>query len=372
MQRQRALRKPRWSIWPVFLKGRRGHAAPLLSVLAHAAVLTVLINVLSLAGSFYLLAIYDVVLPAKSVSALAGFAIAMAGLSAICCLLEIYRGRVLSRGGAALERRLRSHVLAAVKLLPSGLHGACSPAQPVRDLEQVRMCLTGASGSLMLDLPAVPILLAAVYLQHATLGHVATGGVLLAISMAFAAHALTADHHAAVAATWTRLLRLCEGLGSRDVHARNLDKRWRDLAEVRTRLQQRAAARSAIGAAVVKAARATLQTGIVGIGAWLVLRDEISPGAMVVASILVARAVATVEAAGAQWRSVTFALASWRRLEVLLDATAQPAAPSRPPPTRQYRLARERIAVGSSSVGPVPGVRLRPDTVAGYARPMLE
>jgi ABC-type protease/lipase transport system fused ATPase/permease subunit len=223
----------------------------------------------------------------------------------------------------------------------------------------------------MLDLPAVPIFLAAICLQHLTLGLVATGGVLLVVAMAIASHSLSRPHHTSAASTWARLLQLCETLGSRDEQARDLDKRWCDLAEVRTRLQQRAAAWSAIGTAAIKGVRAILQTSMVAVGAWLVLRDEISPGAMVVASIFMGRAVAPVEAAVAQWRNFASALASWRRLVVLLDAQALPAAQSCSQ-NRRYELARERVTIGTSSIASVPSVRLRSEARVDYTRPMLE
>ena len=113
--------------------------------MAKAIVLTAAINVFGLAGSFGVLALYDVVLPGRSISGWAWLALAMGGIAAVCLWLEIGRGRVLSRTGAALERNLRWRVFKAVRLVPVKLRGVCSPGQPVRDMEQVRACLSGAS-----------------------------------------------------------------------------------------------------------------------------------------------------------------------------------------------------------------------------------
>jgi PrtD family type I secretion system ABC transporter len=65
---------------------------------------------------------------------------------------------------------------------------------------------------------------------------------------------------------------------------------------------------------ISKVMRLFLQSGILGLGAWLVIQGEVSAGTIVAASIIMARALAPIETAIAHWRGFVAARQSYDRL----------------------------------------------------------
>jgi ATP-binding cassette subfamily C protein len=70
---------------------------------------------------------------------------------------------------------------------------------------------------------------------------------------------------------------------------------------------------------LAKVLRLLLQSIILGLGAYLVLRQELTPGAMIAASIMMGRALAPIDAAIANWRAFIAARQSVTRLSDVLE-----------------------------------------------------
>lgn len=318
---------------------------------AGAAALTGLINVLGLTGCFYMLAIYDRVLPEQSVSALAALSLAVVGLHAVYGVLDILRGRVLSRTGGAIQAAFRDRVFAAVQLLPLRLRHVRDPLQPVRDLDQVRAFVSGAGAAALLDLPWVPVYLSAVYLLHPALGLFALGGVVLVVSLALLADARTARAHLAAAKHGALRLNFCDTVGRNAEAARamglgaHLQTRWRELSDVHAAGYQAAMDAAGVFAGASKSMRLIVQSGILGCGAFLVIRADISAGIMMAASILMSRALTPIEAASAHWHGFVSTRQSYRRLGALFEALAEEHAGSIEPLRPQKNFAVESLSV---------------------------
>src|SRR5699024_9604176 len=75
--------------------------------------------------------------------------------------------------------------------------------------------------------------------------------------------------------------------------------------------------------------RLFLQSALLAAGAWLVLRQELTPGAMIASSILMGRVLAPVEQIVGGWSAVQRALDGWKRLGELLSR--RPPQPQRTP-----------------------------------------
>jgi ATP-binding cassette subfamily C exporter for protease/lipase len=133
-----------------------------------------------------------------------------------------------------------------------------------------------------------------------------------------------------------------------DVHRRWMGKR-RDF------LQREAVASDRAGAyqAVSKFLQVTVGSLLLGLGAWLLLKNQLNGGAgmMVVGSILGGRALAPLVQLVTQWRAVVNACDAWRRLDSLLNAIApRPDAMSLPPPKGTLQV--ESLVAGAPGNGP--------------------
>src|SRR5439155_576589 len=80
--------------------------------------------------------------------------------------------------------------------------------------------------------------------------------------------------------------------------------------------------------ATAKVMRMTLQSAVLGVGAFLVIHQEATAGIIIAGSILSARALAPVDLAIANWKGFVAARQSWHRLNKLLGSLPAQTAPT--------------------------------------------
>lgn len=298
-----------------------------------------LINVLYLTGSFYMLQVYDRVIPSRSVPTL----IALSALAAVLyggqAALDFCRQRVLARMARSLDERLSPRVFALVACLPLMGRGGGVGLQPLRDLDQVRSFLAGSGPLGFFDLPWIPFYLAICFLFHPLIGLAATAGALVLVLLTICTEAFTRRPIKAAALHGAARMRLAEasrrnaevvvamGMGGR------LSARWSTVNQQHLDAHERAGdVASGLGGAS-KVARMALQSGVLGLGAYLVIHGEASSGIIIAGSILSARALAPVELVIAHWKAFSGARQSWAHLRRLFAAVPEPAdpLPLRPP-----------------------------------------
>src|SRR3954452_18989376 len=141
-----------------------------------------LVNVLYLTGSFFMLEVYDRVIPSRSVPTLVGLMVLALVLYGFQGALETLRSRILARVGAALDEALSARVFDLVVRAP--LKGA-TPGDgllPLRDLDALRGFLSGSGPGAFFDLPWMPIYLVICFLFHPLIGIAAViGAAVLAL-----------------------------------------------------------------------------------------------------------------------------------------------------------------------------------------------
>ncbi len=285
-----------------------------------------LINVLALAGSFYMLQVYDRVLPSQSVPTLIGLSILMAALYVISGALEFIRGRIMARIGTRVDATLSPRVFKAVQLMPLRSPVGADGMQPLRDLDQIRNFTSGMGLPALFDLPWMPIFLAFVYLLHPSLALVAVLGALLLVALTLVTEYRCAGPLTAAAQSGGQRLALAESArrNAEAIHAMGISdsigQRFSALNSAYLS-QQQSASDTAIGlGTVTKTVRLLMQSIVLGLGAYLVILGKLSPGAIIAASISVSRALAPIEAAIGQWKNFVSARQSATRLNALLAA----------------------------------------------------
>lgn len=282
-------------------------------------------NLLMLTGPLFMLQIYDRVLASRSVPTLVVLCALVAGLYLFLGLLEIIRARVLTRIGRRLEEQLGDVTFDAVLTLPLKTTRTDAASQPLRDLDRMRQFMSGPGPVAICDLPWLPAYLAIIFMFHPLLGWLGTAGAVILV-------VVTVSSEAILRGPMTRLAKLA-GARSAFVEAgrRNAEAlrsmgmagayaaRWRRTNAEYLGEQERVGDTTGGFSATTKVFRLALQSAVLALGAWLAIRQEITPGVMIAASILTARALAPIEQAIGQWRGFIGFRQSRRRLQELLE-----------------------------------------------------
>ena len=147
-----------------------------------AAIFSLGINLLYLAGPLYMLQVYDRVISSASEITLVMLTIALLMAFLALAGLDVVRARVLTRASIRLDQRIAARVVAAIIDRPANMTGARS--QLLRDFDAFRQFVTGMGIHAIFDLPWAPICIAVIFVLHPALGAFALGSAILLIVMA--------------------------------------------------------------------------------------------------------------------------------------------------------------------------------------------
>jgi len=283
-----------------------------------------MINVLYLTGSFFMLEIYDRVLPSRSVPTLVGLIILAGGLYIALGILDMIRGRILVRIGARLDESLNARVFDTIARLPLKVGQRADGLQPLRDLDSIRSFLSGLGPVAMFDLPWLPIYIAICFAFHPLIGITALVGAIILITLTLLTETLTRQpvkDASMFAATRVNLAevsrRNAEALIAMGMVGR-LSGRWDESNRKYRDSQQRISDVAGGLGATSKVLRMMLQSAVLGVGAYLVIHQMATAGIIIAGSILSARALAPVDLAIANWKGFVAARQGWQRLSKVL------------------------------------------------------
>ena len=336
---------------------------PLLRALAPGLTLafgiSLLVNLLMLTSALYMMQIFDRVLMSGSGDTLLYLTIVAVGAIVVMGVLDGLRGRLVTKLASWFEQALAPGALRSA--VEGGLVGHPYRVQALRDLGQARQWLAGPAFVGLLDLPWLPVYVAAIWLLHPLLGKIALGGALILILIAIANDFVTRPAYAASsrigsaqnaqAEAWSRNAELVDAMGLLP----RLGAAWTLTHDALLADQARIGARAAAFGAATKIVRLSLQVMILGAGAWLVIGHDLTSGAMVASSILLGRAMAPVESIVGSWRQSALAIQAMRRVlgrlgeQAVRDEGLTPPAPI-------GRLALENVTYGPAGLA-VPTIR---------------
>ena len=313
-----------------------------------------LINVLYLTGSFFMLEIYDRVIPSRSVPTLIGLLALALVLYAFQGALEALRSRILSRVGSGLNEALSLRVFNLVVRSPLKGMGAGDGLLPMRDLDALRSFMSGSGPAAFFDLPWLPIYLGVCFLFHPLIGFSALFGAVFLAGLTLATDVSTrrpsqqsTTHNVmrnGLADAGRRNAEVLAAMGMQEAVANRWSIANRDFIQAQQKISDVA---SGFGSGS-KIFRMALQSGVLAIGAWLVINNLATGGVIIASSILVSRALAPAELAIANWKGFVQARQSWKRLSDVLDRIPLDA------PQHALPAPRHSIAVENVSVAP-PG-----------------
>ncbi|MEM6488146.1 MAG: type I secretion system permease/ATPase, partial [Pseudomonadota bacterium] len=336
-------------------------------------IFSIFVNLLMLTGPLFMLQVYDRVLASRSVPTLVALVVLVTFLYGMMGLLEYVRGRMLARAGARFQELMQHRVFVATLKTAVSPNVRARPNVAARNLDAIRQLLSGPAPLAVFDVPWTPLFLAIIFLFHPYLGLLAiAGGVLLVLLTALNQYrSRTLQREAQGAGNEAENLgeavrqnaEAVQGLGMREATL----SRWSALRGEALDKQIGASDRSGSYSAASKGLRMYLQSMMLALGAWLALQQEISPGMMIAASILMGRALAPVEQAIGQWSMVQRASQGWRDLgKFLEDIPKEPRKTELPAPQGSIEVQKvsvrapdeQSVALRDVSFAAKPGTAL--------------
>ena len=322
------------------------------SLIPPVALMSCVVNILALTGSFYMLQVYDRVLSSRSVPTLVAFSVLAAVLYIFQGALEIIRGQIFVRLASRVDRQLSIKAHDAVMRLPLYGGSRAEALQPMRDVDTIRAFLAGAGPVAFFDMPWMPLYLGFVFLLHPLLGVVTTVGVfvMLALTLASERKIKKPSGSATVAATERLgIAQACErnaevlramGFGG------NMLRRF-VAANERHLASQEALSDVGGGLSVMgKVFRMLLQSALLGTGAYLAINGQMSAGSIIAVSIASARALAPIEIAIANWKGFVASRQCAARLDTVFASLPKEQTPLElPKPSKGISLEGLTVAI---------------------------
>ncbi len=290
------------------------------------AIFSSFVNALMLTGPLYMLNVYDRVLGSRSFETLIALSILVGFLYLMMGILDYARGRIMGRIGAQFQTDLDERVFNASLRAKAIGRAFAEAATGQRDLQSVQRAITSPVATAPFDLPWSIIFMLGIFIFHPFLGYLALGGGAILVSVAVInqlaskrplAESNEATFHAEAMGEQLRSgADMIQALGMRSAAFH----RWLVLRNKSLRAGIKAGDLGGSFSSLTKTFRLFLQSAMLGMGAYLVLQGELTPGAMIAGSILMGRALAPIEMLVNQWAVLHRARDAWGNLSRLLGA----------------------------------------------------
>ena len=323
------------------------------------ALFSSMVNILMLAGPLYMLQIYDRVLASGSVPTLVALSLFVLGAYVFQGVLDVLRQRITVRIASVFDEKLQDIVHRAVVTLGIIARQPGEAMGPIRNVDTIRSFATSTGPSAMLDAPWVPIYLVIVFLIHPWLGWLSVFGCLVLFGLAIATERVSRSSiressqnqglRGSVMEGDRRNAETIVAMGMLPV----LAERWRQVnGQFIRSVEQSADVVNSFGA-LTKTFRMALQSAVLGLGAYLVLLGQLTPGSMIAASIMMGRALGPIEIAVGNWRNFIGAKDAFKLLNTQLGKfSVQPMRTELPAP-RQNLVAQGLVVAAPGADRPI-------------------
>jgi len=326
------------------------------SAFVGVAVLSALSNVLMLVSPLFMMQVYDRVLGSRSMPTLFALSVLALLIYIAAGLIEVLRSKIMQQIGRKLDEQLSDPVFEAVLKLPLKGANGNSASMPLRDLDQIRQFMSGPGPLAVFDLPWLPLYLGILYLFHPLFGIAAIGGALVLIFLTLVNEftlrgptkrlANLSANRWEIAEAGRRNADTLHAMGMRGAYARRFNGVHQNYIEENLKSSGATATYSAAS----KMFRQALQSGMLALGAGLVIEQMASPGAIIAASILTSKALQPIEMVISQWRGFLSARQSIARLQqTFKDLHFQPTEMKLPAPRNSFSVAGLAVVAPSDN-----------------------
>ena len=307
-------------------------------------------NVLMLVPAFYMLNVYDKAVGNNSTSTLISLSLIAAAMFLALAIMEIFRARLLILVSRRLDGYLSDGLIERTFSNALAIGGQRASAQPLQDLTELRQFLTSQSVTAIFDAPWVPIYLIVLFLFHPFVGWLGVFAIILLSVLGYLNQRYTAGSNAKAnelhrhnSQSLNRSLQNVEVAASMGIVSA-IHRRWRKQQKAVLDLQETAGSTASSMTAVIKTLRLAIQSAAIGLGGYLVLAQEISPGMIIAGSILIGRALQPVEIAVSSWKALQNAKEQYARLNTVLTKISLPGEKMQLPDVMGY-ITAENVSV---------------------------
>jgi PrtD family type I secretion system ABC transporter len=376
---------------------RNGGGAPAPSVLAFGLemlrfsprsaaaliVASIAINVLVLTSPIYMLQVYDRVLTSYSLETLLFLTLIMLALMALMTAIEQLRSKLSVRIGTRMADALAGGVFEAS--VRERLRGGVR-RRGVQDVDTLRQFVSSGTLTVLLDLPMMPLFVVIASLLSPLLGLLTFAAAVMLAGLAMLSEFATRNtarqaesQQAAAAAFADSSLRNAQTIQAMGMLG-PIRARWTERSRRAVLLQVAGADRAALLAGLSRYVRMAVQSLVLGVGAFLVIRGEMTPGMMIAGAILLGRGLAPIEQAVAGWRPLLAARDAYARIrDLLADSGAERGSIDLPSPAGSLTAERlsyvppvgDRALLSNISFNVTPGQRLAVLGPSGAGKSLL-
>lgn len=311
------------------------------------------VNMLMFTGPLYMMQVYDRVLGSRSEATLVALSVLIVFLYGMMGLLDYVRGRIMGRVAARFQSALDLRVFDAV-LRRAAIQNDELAQTGLKDLEAVQRLQSSPVLMSIFDIPWSPFFIIGIMIFHPWLGYLALvgGGALIIIALLnqVLTREPTLQSHRSVMIAERQAdqirdeAEMVQALGMRLPSF----KRWNQARSSALGNQISSTDLTGSFTTITKTFRLLLQSAMLGLGAYLVLQNQLSAGAMIAGSVLMGRALAPIEMAIGQWALVQRARKGWNNLAQLLSEVPEE------PPRTELPKPRAKLDVSQLTILP-PG-----------------
>ncbi|BCH23177.1 type I secretion protein [Mesorhizobium sp. L-8-10] len=295
-------------------------------ILYVAVAFSFLYNLLRLTGPLFILLVHDRVLPSRSEATLVALFLLVVTFLVVMTLLDYSRRRILARFGAQFQERLEDHIFSATARDAYLVGNASKPTSDLNEADNLRSFFHSGSLVAILDFLWSPMFLVTIFLIHWVLGWVVVGGLLLLLAIMIVRTAFAKDRDERFSEARNRIGALKDMLlVSRDVIQSQqmtpaYNENW-----IRARRKSRDSAIelndwNAWFSILSTHAAMLMQYSVLAAGAYLILDEQLTMGAMVACMFLSMRVFYPVERFVKQLPRIGEAISDWRKLDKTLKA----------------------------------------------------
>lgn len=331
-----------------------------------------LINLLALTGSLYMMQIYDRALTSGSIPTLLVLSALAIGLYMFQGGFDVVRSQILVRVGARLDKKIAPLAHRVAIDMPRFGFSTSEALERGRDVDTVRGFLGSQGPAALFDLPWMPIYLAFIYFLHPLLGALTFAGAFVLTVLTIVSEIMTKRLHGSTrkAAVVRNTIadsnaRNAEVIRAMGFAGRAVD-RFNDANGEHLELQTKANDIGGTFAAISRVLRMLLQSALLGLGAYLTIKGELTAGAIIACSVAAARALAPVDQAIGNWKGFVAARTAYERLRETVIALAAVDPPMQLPAPKQS-LVVDKITVAAPGTGQVVLSEIKFELLAGQA-----